>query len=109
MRFYCGERGRVGTLVTVDGGLLPRRLELRNHSPTGFDWGRQGQGAAQLALAILADSLGAELALEAYQQFLGEVVAGLDEDYWELFELDVRRWYHSKQQEISDRTDRSGN
>lgn len=34
---------------------LDPRLDLRNHSPTGFAWGYGGSGPAQLALAILAD------------------------------------------------------
>jgi hypothetical protein len=37
---------------------LPIRLDLRNHSPTGFEWGYRGSGAAQLSLAILADYIG---------------------------------------------------
>jgi hypothetical protein len=38
--------------------LLPPRLDLFNHSPTGFNWGYSGSGPAQLALAILADHFG---------------------------------------------------
>src|SRR5215469_11969326 len=37
------------------------RLELVNHSPSGFDWGPGGSGPAQLALALLADCLLFEL------------------------------------------------
>jgi hypothetical protein len=49
---------------------LPLRLEVRNHSPTGFAWGYGGSGPAQLALALLVDALGdAELALTHYQEF----------------------------------------
>src|SRR5262245_22144387 len=35
---------------------LPLCLELRNHSPTGFEWGYGGSGPAQLALALLVDA-----------------------------------------------------
>ncbi len=42
------------THVTVDGEPLPLRLDLYNHSPTGFEWAYNGSGPAQLALAILA-------------------------------------------------------
>src|SRR5258708_37021638 len=49
------------SLVTVCDGQksepLPLRLDLFNHSPTGFGWGYGGSGPAQLALALLADSL----------------------------------------------------
>jgi hypothetical protein len=37
---------------------LDPRLDLYNHSPTGFAWGYGGSGPAQLALALLADVLG---------------------------------------------------
>ena len=50
------------SLVTVCDGQksepLPLRLDLFNHSPTGFSWGYGGSGPAQLALALLADALG---------------------------------------------------
>lgn len=45
------------------------RLDLANHSPTGFAWGYEGSGPAQAALAILADYLGDEFALAHYQEF----------------------------------------
>jgi Family of unknown function (DUF6166) len=50
------------SLVTVCDGQksepLPLRLDLFNHSPTGFGWGYGGSGPAQLAVALLADALG---------------------------------------------------
>lgn len=61
---------------------LPLRLEIKNHSPTGFAWGYSGSGPAQLALAILTDALGdSELALHHYQEFKREIVAGWGEDW----------------------------
>jgi hypothetical protein len=56
---------------------LPLRLDLRNHSPTGFSVGYTGSGPAQLALAILADYKGDNFALRHYQQFKREVIAAL--------------------------------
>ena len=45
------------SLVTVCDGQksepLPLRLDLFNHSPTGFSWGYGGSGPAQLALPSL--------------------------------------------------------
>ena len=62
MKTYIGTRLEQGceVYVTEDGRQypLPLRLEIRNHSPTGFEWGFGGSGPAQLALAILADHLG---------------------------------------------------
>ena len=67
--------GRDGE-VAVDGFPLDLRLDLANHSPTGFSWGYDGSGPAQLALAILADCCGDEFALDNYQDFKREVIAG---------------------------------
>src|SRR5262245_49154026 len=45
---------------TVDGVKveLGPSLEIRRHSPTGFEWGYSGSGPAQSALAILLHVLG---------------------------------------------------
>ena len=50
---YTGRRGPQGCVVWAIAGngerkpLNPRQ-ELRNHSPTGFEWGYGGSGPAQL-------------------------------------------------------------
>jgi hypothetical protein len=67
-------------VVTVCDGQksepLPLRLDLFNHSPTGFSWGYGGSGPAQLALALLADALGDDdLAVRLHQFFKSRVVA----------------------------------
>ena len=56
---------------------LPLRLEVREHSPTGFNWGYGGSGAAQLALAILLDVTNDNelTALTYYQAFKRDIVA----------------------------------
>lgn len=60
---------------------LDLRLDLANHSPTGFCWGYQGSGPAQAALAILADYLGDDTrALWLYQSFKSAVIARFDMD-----------------------------
>jgi Family of unknown function (DUF6166) len=57
---------------------LPLHLDLRNHSPTGFNYGYAGSGPAQLALALLADYLGDdETAQQHYQDFKFKVIARL--------------------------------
>lgn len=64
--------------VLVNGKPLPPRLDLRNHSPTGFGWSYGGSGPSQLALAILADFLQDDLkALAIYQPFKWRIVAQL--------------------------------
>jgi hypothetical protein len=98
MKHYIGERTNGVCEVTVlDGGpqggyALPARTDLRNHSPTGFEWGYGGSGPAQLALALLADALGDdEKALRHYQDFKFKVVGRLPKERWELSEEDIRQ------------------
>src|SRR5262245_4369364 len=62
VKTYTGKRDKTGTchvwiIERGESRLLPPRLELANHSPTGFEWGYGGSGPAQLALAMVADGL----------------------------------------------------
>lgn len=60
------------------GRILPMRLKWRSHSPTGFEWGYEGSGPAQLALAILAEATGdKDYTLAHYQAFKRAYVASL--------------------------------
>lgn len=83
MKVYAGGRTSTGEpFVLVDGRLLPLRLDLANHSPTGFAWGYGGSGPAQLALAILADHCPVpEDALPYYQSFKWAFVAKWDNEW----------------------------
>jgi hypothetical protein len=94
MKTYTGERTGDGCAVVVSdtGGsrALPPRLDLRNHSPTGFEWGYGGSGPAQLALALAADVLGDdEAALGVYQRLKFRVVGRLAEGGWTLTESEL--------------------
>jgi hypothetical protein len=87
---YEGQRTWGDVEVTVDGDPLDPRLDLRNHSPTGFEWGYCGSGPAQLALAILADHLANdEQALNLYQRFKWSVIAELPKRGWTLTSLEI--------------------
>lgn len=69
---------------------LRPRLDLFNHSPTGFEWGYGGSGPAQLALAILADALSDdERAISLHQKFKFKVVGVLPRDIWRLEHAEV--------------------
>jgi len=71
---------------------LPMRLDLRNHSPTGFAWGYGGSGPAQLALALLVDAVGdTELALAHYQDFKREHVSRWG-DEWSISAEEIRQF-----------------
>lgn len=86
LRNYLATRSPRGDCaVTVGAGErrndLPPRLDLSNHSPTGFEWGYGGSGPAQLALAILADALGNDgRALRLHQRFKFKVIASMPRD-----------------------------
>lgn len=85
MKVYEGKRDdgnnasvMVGVLVgtaTTNRKPLALRLDLRPHSPTGFEWGYHGSGPAQLALALCADVVGDERAVLVYQEFKRQHVA----------------------------------
>jgi hypothetical protein len=70
------------------------RLDLFNHSPTGFEWGYAGSGPAQLALAILADVLrDDDRAVRLHQRFKFKVIAMLDRHKpWEITHRAVLRF-----------------
>jgi hypothetical protein len=90
MKHYSGRREGHAVIVTVDGRRLNPRLDLWNHSPTGFEWGYCGSGSAQLALAILADHCAnAEGALDWYQRFKWAVIAELPHREWILTSEDI--------------------
>jgi hypothetical protein len=84
MKTYVGGRSLAGAEVTVDGEKLDPRFDLKRLSPAGFEWTYEGNGPAQLALALLADHLGDDAkALQLYEPFMRAVVAELDNS-WEL-------------------------
>jgi hypothetical protein len=93
MRRYEGRREGHVAEVTVDGRPLSPRLDLWNHSPTGFEWGYGGSGPAQLALALLAHHTGDdEVAVTLHQEFKRLVVARLPFRGWELTGPQMDSW-----------------
>ena len=100
MKTYMGHRPGNHVVVLEDhqphSRPLPWRLDLRNHSPTGLEWGYGGSGPAQLALAILADAVGDAGALAHSQAYKWDVIAGLPYAGWEIPETDVLDWLNSK-------------
>ena len=97
---YSGHRTPTGTevLVFTSGDPirvdpLPLRLDLADHSPTGFEWGYTGSGPAQLSLAILAHCLGDDQrALGLYQVFKSDVIVHLPHSEWSIPDTAVREW-----------------
>jgi hypothetical protein len=106
MKEYLGMRDDTGTLGVVvipttggGGGALDPRLDLRDHSPTGFECGYLGSGPAQLALAILADATDDDqLACRRYLDYKAAVIATLpgpasnDRSAWKITQWAVLAW-----------------
>jgi hypothetical protein len=99
MKTYHGSRPHSGTgpqpvYVMEESGerlLDPKfSLQIRNHSPDGFQWGYAGSGPAQLALAMLLDHFNQNVghALAVYQKFKWSVIASLP-DTWSLTSEDI--------------------
>lgn len=85
---------------TGEISLLAPRLDLRNHSLTGFECSYRGSGPAQLALAILADCLGDEEAARLYQDYKDAVIAYLpSDDDWIISEKQIRDWLAARETE----------
>jgi len=75
---------------------LPLRLDIVNHSPTGFAWGYSGSGPAQLAVAILADWTGCDHAARGlHQRFKAAAITGLPEKHWSLTDDDLVRIFET--------------
>src|SRR5215831_9962853 len=104
MKVYHGMRTEAGCTVVVeeDGQFTmhPLRLDLRNHSPTGYEWGYGGSGPAQLALALAADVLGDdERAQDVYQRLKFRLIGGLPHEGWVLTEGRIRSAIEAIEQE----------
>ena len=101
-------------VVTVCDGQkcqpLPLRLDLFNHSPTGFSWGYGGSGPAQLALALLADALADDdRAVRLHQEFKFKVVACWPEgERWWITTEQIAAVVNLIEQEAAKRTELPG-
>jgi hypothetical protein len=85
MNEYKATRTTEGCVVTVNGKPLSPRHDLSNHSPDGFEWGYEGSGPSQLALAILAYELQDDKeAASLYQEFKRKTLANFQAETWTL-------------------------
>ena len=53
-------------------------LLIENKSPAGFAWGYHGSGPGQLAIAILLELYGKDVASALYQDFKSDIIAAHD-------------------------------
>ena len=112
MKVYEGKIKNDEEIVLINGSPLDPRLDIVNHSPTGFSWGYSGSGPAQLALAILADYLSIpkpfkqywcagrhvfnktyDQGIKCYQQFKEDVIAELPQKKeWIIDDRQIKYW-----------------
>jgi len=98
--YYMTRRQRrpSAQVISQDGrykSYLRLRKDVVHHSDQ-YDWGSTGAGAAQLALDLLADAVGAEFALEFHQSFKWEVVSRRNTVEWEITEEEIKEWARNK-------------
>ncbi|MBA7611018.1 hypothetical protein ES703_18234 [subsurface metagenome] len=79
--------------VWLDGKrLYPGKSQrVWNHSPDGFNWGYEGSGPAQLALAVLLELVPQDRAVELHQEFKRDVIAALVQADFTV-SIDLRPW-----------------
>jgi hypothetical protein len=88
---YEGRRLPTGCVVTVDGVPLEPRFDLARMADD-FEWGYDGNGPRQLALALLADHRGdGAAALADYRRLTGALIETLDGDSWRLTGAEIDR------------------
>ena len=104
MKVYHGER--LGEQTTADDVSvkvsdgdrsypLDSALNIRNHSPTGMNWGYWGSGPAQLALAILVDCVGKDIALNHCSEFMRQRVGDFKSE-WSITEIEIKLWLRNE-------------
>lgn len=90
---YVGKRvARRCVVIRIDekeARPLPLRTDLQSHSPEGFEWGREGKGQIQLAIALLADAVDENTAIKCCGEFQKRVLEKLPYDVWQLTTKDI--------------------
>ena len=102
MKVYRGERlGPREQLpeVKVTVNDMPLKHRVR-HSPTGFEWGYNGSGPADLALSILWDLTGKEPLAVFYQAFKEELVSKW-KDEWKITDCAITIWLEQRAERLS--------
>jgi len=103
MRVFKGARVNGSELVWVEQDGVPERLitatfslTFAKRSPTGFNWGYQGSGPSQLALALLLEiEIAPYYAMMFYQRFKSRFVSSWP-DTWSIAEDDLVLWIYDQ-------------
>ena len=96
MGFRAKEHSSKNSIIVMENGRvrnLPPRLDLKDYSSEGIEWGYGNSGLAQLSLAILADLTGNDkYAIKHHYWFKSEVVSKMPWDSWKLTAEQIRNW-----------------
>lgn len=92
MSVFKGIRTKNGAFVTYNDAPLDLRLDIKNYSPMGFEWGYNGSGARQLALAMLSKLTNDKSVLENYEEFSKEFIETIKENEWNLDDVLIIEW-----------------
>lgn len=92
MKTYEGTRNASSAGVHFKGLPPDPRYDLRKRSPARVEWGHDGSGPAQLALALLADHFSDDArALQLAPAFKWALVAKLPRSGWTLTSDEIAR------------------
>lgn len=85
---------------------LPPRNDVHDHSPDGFEWGYDGSGPTQLALALCIHALGGDVvrAQRVYMRYRSRVLAQIMSADYTLTQPEVVAVIEAIEQEMRDAT-----
>ena len=101
MKVFRGRKTPDGCIVELDNEnytttlSLERNLQVVDHSPTGFQWGYNGSGPAQLAAAILYEVTNNRSLTRAYYQIFKFYHVSKFGDSFEINNEEVLAWLRS--------------
>lgn len=103
MKIYMGSRSNSNRAIVIrrnekgEEKLISSRLDISENSPTGLEWGYNGSGPTQCALAILSDCLDDwELADNFKGAFRENFVSKWPHTGFEITESEIKKWIYSR-------------
>lgn len=99
---YCGKfDGDVMLMRGADGAPMtniPHKVLM--HSPTGYEWGFNGKGPADLALNILLQFTRADIAIIWHQQFKKDFLEKAPKEGMKIEGKRIKQWIAGKTQTL---------
>lgn len=99
---YCGKfDGDVVLMRGADGAPMtniPHKVLM--HSPTGYEWGFNGKGPADLALNILLQYARADVAIVWHQQFKKDFLEKAPKEGMKIEGKRIKQWIAGKTQTL---------